>query len=344
MELTLDAIFQSPDFHLFAFENERAIFRAMDRDAYRRSVFLDGRIETANPNAFALPVPLLTSFADRAPVPRSGWIFHVAHCGSTLLARALDLPDRNLVLREPLALRQVGVERANAAATNEAWRAKLRLAAILAGRRYRPDAPAIVKANVPVNFIASELLALDAEAPAIFLYFPLRTYLLAVLRSPGHRQWVVNVTTALEPCLRERVGSLDGLSVPHRAAALWLAQMLLYAEAIARFPEARSLHAGDLFEDPRSALIAAAAHLGTRLSGPEAESIAAGEIFSTYSKDPGRKFDNEERQAQQASIARAIEPEIASACAWVEALEARRALREHLDRPLIASSPLLIDV
>src|SRR4051812_12611575 len=124
MDLTIETVFGSPDHHLFCFDGDQAIFQPMDRAAYRRTIFLDRRIKPAGGDAYAFPVDRLTAHAGRMTVPRTGWIFHVAHCGSTLLARALDLTDRSLVLREPLALRQIGVERANA--VGDAWRSRLR--------------------------------------------------------------------------------------------------------------------------------------------------------------------------------------------------------------------------
>jgi hypothetical protein len=326
MDLTLERLFASPDQHLFAFEGDRAIFRTMDRDAYHRSIFLDRRIAALDDLALEIPVETLTAYRDDQGIaaPRTAWIFHVAHCGSTLLARALDRPDGNLVLREPRPLRQLGLTRGPA---GEAWRARLRLAAALAGRRYRPDAATIVKANVPVNFIASDLLALDPGAPAILLYFPLRAYLLAVLRSPGHRQWVVNVTTQLQP-------ASAGLDVAERAAALWLAQMHIYDDLLARYPGTCSLHADELLGAPRPALAAAAAHFGAEMA--EAE---LGALLATYSKSPGLAFDNEARLSLRAENARALGPELECARRWVDG----RPLPARLDRPLVGASPPLLD-
>src|SRR3954468_2412077 len=89
MALTLDDLFASPDHYLHSFENDAALFVAMDRAAYHRSIFLDGRISPKG-GTMTLPFAMLRGKAPR-PAP-TGWIFHVAHCGSTLLARALDTP------------------------------------------------------------------------------------------------------------------------------------------------------------------------------------------------------------------------------------------------------------
>lgn len=334
MDLTIERLFASPDHYHFAFEGDVAIFRTMDRGAYHRSIFLDRRIAALDDAEVRVPVEALTAFRDShgIAVPRIAWIFHVAHCGSTLLARALDREEGSLVLREPRPLRQLGLTRGPA---GDGWRARLHLAAALAGRRYRPDAPTIVKANVPVNFIAADLLALDPSAPAILLHFPLRAYLLAVLRSPAHRQWVVNVTTQLEPAIAAVAGGLSRLDVAERAAALWLAQMHVYAGLLARYPHTRSLNAEELFGGPRPVVAAAAAHFGAAMGQAELDA----DLFATYSKSPGLAFDNEARLSLRAENARALGPEIERARRWVDG----RPLPASLDRPLVGASPPLLD-
>src|SRR5688500_13065439 len=128
MALTLDDLFASPDHYLHSFEGDLALFMPMDRAAYHRSIFLDGRISPAANQTMKIPVGALI---DPARKPRTtGWIFHVAHCGSTLLARALDRPSGNLVLREPLALRQLAL-------APDAQR--LALTAAMLSKRYRED-------------------------------------------------------------------------------------------------------------------------------------------------------------------------------------------------------------
>lgn len=345
---TIEALVASPDHFLFGFEGEQAIFAPMDREAYHRSIFLDRRISPAGPEMVAVPIaPLVQAEADQAPPSgRNGWIFHIAHCGSTLLARALDRIHDSLVLREPMALRQLGVEaaRSPASARSPTWNSRLQLAVHLSGRRYRPEAPVVVKANVPVNFIAADILALAPEAPAIFLHFPLRAYLLAILRSADHRQWLSNVTGQIEPALAGLVGDLDGAGIPERAAALWMAQMRLYADALERFPGGKSLNADALFDAPGPAVAAAAAHFGIEIGEADVEAIVNGPLFSTYSKAPGEAFDNRRRLEMRAETARLLGPEIDSARRWVESRLELWPMPPALDRPLIgAGAPLLDD-
>src|SRR6195952_4039866 len=298
MSLTIDDLLASPDHYLHSFEGDAALFVPMDRASYHRSIFLDRRISVARDGSMQLPFSGLAGKAGR-PAP-TGWIFHVAHCGSTLLARALDQPSTNLVLREPLALRQLAL-------APDAERLAVTLKML--SKRYRSDAQTVVKANVPVNFLLPDLVAADPDARAIFLHLGLRDYLLAILRNDQHRAWVRNVTGQLKAYL----GDLSGLPDADCAAALWLAQMRAFAAAIAALPNARSLDAEDFFGAPREFVALAAGHLEVPMTGAEVETLVDGPLFSTYSKNPELPFDNAARMARRAEQEQAIAPEIEQA-------------------------------
>jgi hypothetical protein len=304
MSLTLDDLFESPDHYLQSFEGDAAIFVPMDRPAYHRSIFLDHRISPAANRSMRLPLSALSGEA--RPPAKTGWIFHVAHCGSTLLARALDDPGLNLVLREPLALRQLAFDRDPK---------RLPLTAAMLSKRYREDLPTIVKANVPVNFLLPELVALDRQAPAIFLYSSLRDYLLAILRSENHRGWLHRVTAQLAAYL----GDLSNLSDAERCAALWLAQMRAFGQAISLMPNARALDAEAFFAAPGQTLHAAAALLAVPMSESAIDATVAGPLFATYSKNPEMPFDNEARLARRAELEEPLAPELAEGQRWIEA-------------------------
>jgi hypothetical protein len=317
--LTFDDLFASPDHYLQSFDGEKAVFVPMDRAAYHRSIFLDHRISPAVEQSMALPISELA--ARGSPAQPTSWIFHMAHCGSTLLARALDDPNASLVLREPLTLRQTAIH---------GLPARLPLVLAMLGKRYRADAPTLVKANVPVNFLLPHLAAADGEARAVLLYLPLRAYLLAILRNENHRGWVRNVTTQLAPY----VGDWSALGDAERAAALWLAQVEAFTATLAAMPNARALNAEFLFNDPVPVLKNAAAHLGIPIAPNAFEAIVAGPLFSTYSKNPSVAFDNAARLARAAEIAAAIAPELAIAEDWV----ARHAKHASPDAALVAAA------
>ena len=303
MALTVDELFASPDHYLHSFEGQAAVFVSMNRAAYHRSIFLDARISSAIETSTKWPVIALV---DRTPPPAPmGWIFHVAHCGSTLLARAIDHQATNLILREPFALRQLAL-------APDAQRLATLMAML--SKRYREDLPTIVKANVPVNFMLADLAAFNPQARAIILYLDLADYLIAVLRSEPNREWVRRITTLLSVHL----GDLSGLSEAERAASLWLAQMQGFAAALGRMPNARTLDGDTFLADPRRWLRRAADHLGVPMTEDNLESVVGGPLFAAYSKNPRVPFNNAMRLARRSEFARKLAPELERAQHWIE--------------------------
>jgi hypothetical protein len=326
----LPTLFDGPGWYPFAFEAEALVMLPMDRAAYARSIFLDDRIIPAAETPVALPLAALPT----PPSPRpAGWIFHVAHCGSTLLARALDRPAGGLVLREPLALRQLGFD---AAAGTADWPEKLAIVRALLSRRAQKSAsPTIIKANVPANFGPAGAISADPAERAIFLYFPLESYLLAILRSPNHRAWVRAITDSLAPAIVAAIGAPLPDADAQRAAALWLAQMRLFNAALAAAPHSRSLDAEALFTAPAPVLAAAATLFGQPIPAAEIDSIVNGPLFATYAKNPAFAFDNAARVARRNEAATALAPELAAARQWVAPRLAENPLPRRLPQPLV---------
>lgn len=303
MPPTLQTLFTSPDQYLHSFDGADAIFVPMDRAAFHRSIFLDDRIAPASEAAMRVPLDALTRAADDPPAG-NGWIFHIAHCGSTLLARALDELSDRLVLREPLALRQ-------AALTRDA--ATLRLVLRMLGKRYAGSGAPVVKANVPVNFVIPDIAASMPGAPAIFLYYGLEDYLPAILRSDNHRAWLRRVTDELARVL----GDLSALSDAERAAALWMAQLRLFQSGLSAMPQARALDAERFFSKPAEVLRAAAKLFSIDCSPARIAAVADGPLFRTYAKNPAVAFDNLDRIERREAACKMLEAELAAAQAWL---------------------------
>lgn len=306
MAPTLDDLFASPDYFLHSFDADAAVFLAMDRAAYHRSIFLDGRISPADIRPMRFPVRALVETIP-APPP-TGWIFHVAHCGSTLLARALDRVPTNLVLREPSGLRQLALA---------PDRQRLALMTAMLAKRYRPDLPTIVKASVPVNFLLADLMEFIADAPMIFLYLSLSDFVVATLRNERHRLWLRRVTGQLSAYL----GDCSRMSDAERTGALWLAQMHAFSTAISSLANARTLDGEEFLAAPSHFLGLASAHLGVPMTAHEVEARVSGPLFATYSKIPDMPFTNETRLARRAALEPSLAPELEQAHRWVKKQE-----------------------
>lgn len=332
----------NPDFYLFGFENEHAVFVRMNRDCYAQSIFFDGRIVTLDDNAFRVPVAQLSAEISKAksPLPHIGWIFHMAHTGSTLLARALDRPGNTLVIREPTTLRALGVE-VGASANGTKVSERLGVALAMLDRRYSDNETMLVKANVPVNCIIPDILAGSLKPKALLLHFGFEDYLVAILRSPNHRKWVENIHSELRLGEHSRIGELQELEVAQKAATLWLFQIKVYADVLAEYPDVCSLDANFLFNEPTRCLKAASEYFDCPVNEEEARWIASGDLFSTYSKNPNAAFDNAHRKRRVAETRATMAGEISSARRWLESRIAETALPERLANPLCGENSLL---
>lgn len=304
MSTALDQLLATPDGYFHSFEGDEGVIVPMDRAAYVRSIFLDRRISPAGDGGWRVPLVDLMAAAPKA-LPMH-WIFHIAHCGSTLLARALEALTTDLVLREPMALRQLGF------APDPQ---RLQLALGLLSRRYPGQGPVLVKANVPVNFVLGPIVATQPAARAVFLYSSLADYLLAILRSDNHRLWLRNVTGQLAASLDAPLPGSDG----QLAALLWIAQMRRFAAALGSWPESRSLEAEAFFARPTETLHAAAALFGQPVGEGQIEALVAGPLFNTYSKNPAHAFGNADRLARREAVAAEVAAEIADAEGWIAA-------------------------
>lgn len=347
VQITISDLLENPDHYFFGIDGSDALFLQMDRECYARSIFFDDRIVTIHDNPIRVPLASLLAAARQSTAWQAqiGWIFHMAHTGSTLLARALDRPGKNLVIREPASLRALGVEARTShgdPAAGSDWNESLRLALVLLNKRYSADEDVLIKANVPVNAIIADLLAASTQPRALLLHFGLEDYLLAVLRSPNHRSWVDRIFAEMH---LERVPenrAADNMQIAEKAAALWLYQMRQYVAALSANASIVSLDATLLFDEPSLCLKAASEYFGRAMDDDEVQEVISGPLFSTYSKNPSAAFDNRHRKQRVAETRVALGGELAMANRWVEQRVAKLPLPERLARPLCGQNPPLL--
>jgi hypothetical protein len=339
-----EGLFHSPDMYLLEFTEQQALFILMTRESYNRSIFTDRqRIVPASPEGRGIDLDKLLQHPDIDSVQQPlRFVFHLAHGGSTLLARALDLPGRSLVIREPAPLRQLAVERL---ATHpmlfneERWMRRLRLVTGLLGRRYLESEPVLVKANVPVNFMLPELLSLHEDSCGVMLYSGLKQYLASVLKSPDHQRWVVNVIRQLAGGIKQIPAlssvMVDKLSPPEAAACLWLVQMSKYVQALELHSNLRTLVSDAFFEQPGATLQAASDFMGLGFSAPEIQEIVASGLFTLHAKKPGMVYDNAARKDEYRRQLADNQQLISAGMEWVEDYLSQLDLPEILPSPLI---------
>ena len=347
MSITIDRLFDDPSLYFHSFDGDHARFVEMDREHYARSIFFDRRIVCSTDKVYRVPLDLLLEvLTDRAPPPpRLNFIHHVAHCGSTLLARALDRGSASLVIREPFHLRQMAVRirpSVNASSRPDLQRLLLSLSLTMLGKRYVAGTPVVVKGNVPVSMIGEAIDAADPGRAGILLHFPLEDYLAAVLRSPDHSRWVNSVTGELRLGRDYAVDNLEDLSTPQRAAALWLSLVSHYAHILGVNPAMRSLDANQFFDQPAATIGASAELFSIPMTTEDAVAIAGGPLFKTYAKNPEYSYDAAQRVERREEARRDLSQAFTEARSWLESRRDFSPMPIALERPLLGDPvPLL---
>lgn len=273
----------------------------------------------AMPPQVDVPATQLLAQFGKAPL---GLLFHSAFCGSTLLTRALAEPGIAMGLSEPVILNDVvGMRRRGAPPAAVARAADLALR--LLARPFAPGEGVVIKPSNLLNPFAELLLALAPDARALFLYAPLETFLVSVVRKGlPCRLWVRELLTGylgagiVEPLgiTPEDVFRQSDLQV---AATGWLAQHRLFAALARRIgpTRLRTVTSEQLTGDPVRVIGAAAAHYGLVLEPAAIDRIAAGPAFTRHSKS-GAAFTPDQRRDEYAAARAAHADEIAVVHAW----------------------------
>ncbi len=254
-----------------------------------------------------------------------GFLFHSAFCGSTMLVRALDRAGLAMGLSEPLTLNDIVGFRRRGAEPRAVARmadASLRLLA----RPFAPGELVVVKPSNIINPLAELLMAMRPQAKAVFLYAPLETFLISVVRKGLHcRLWAREL---LEGYLREGFVDLGFETADHfrqsdlQVAAIgWLAQHAHFAKLSAKVGAGRiaTLDADRMTDNPAAAIKAVLRHYGLAAEDQIVKDIVNGPAFSRHSKS-GTAFTPDMRKAEYAAARAGYGDEIDMVVAWTQAV------------------------
>ncbi len=290
-------------------------FARIDVDALERSTFMDTRLDAAVAQIEAVPADVLAAMPVPAP---PAWLLHTSFCGSTLLARALHVPARQVALKEPLLLRRLGDARHAGRDLGELCE----LSARLLSRPWTAGGGVLIKATHAALNVAPDLLAATPGSRAVLLTSSLDDFLVSNLKKNADTQ-------AKIPALAERAlqaGTLH-LRLPPQAlqppdllcaAALqWAAQRDLVATLASRFGDdrVRVLDFETLLAAPADVAVACSRWLRLPASADEVAARAA-EASRSNAKAVSVAYGAGQREREaQLVLAHHAEP-IARARGW----------------------------
>ena len=311
--MTAENPLATPDWFPFSLDHERGtlIFVQMTRDTFRQSAFHHEAIIRAGDKTLKAPIDKLAGSKPGVP---SHFILHTAFCGSTLLARYLENLPRCFVLKEPSLLTQLG-----AVPFSDAWPGWFATSLNLLGRAYPSDVATITKLHDVCNWMGGPILDRDTRTRIVFLYNPLRTHLLQILKDRGRRRdvhrHVQSQPMALVPALAE--AARDALTDAQCAAAMWLLNAHLCDILLARADGGRvlTMNGRDMIADPQRAVTSVMEHFGL-VDDEMRVALAAVRPADSHAKDQGAAYDSAARAADLSAAERHHGAEVEAGIVW----------------------------
>lgn len=334
----LDAIVASPRFYpteLKLTDRPPTIsFVEATQDAYRNSSFLDHRMHREpDQKTFVCGARELLDRYRGAPPGDVAFIFHVAFCCSTLLARYLELLPGTFVLKEPFLPTQLAEwNRAPWPSGSDFYsKEAMRLCVHLMARTFKPQDRVIAKLADQCNAIAGALVVASGAPKAVFIGLELRSFLLAGLKTDQRRAWVRRraelAALDVAPSLLDDTDPKT-LDDAQSCAYLWLANGVLLQKLIIEVGRDRVLvvDGESISDNPDHAVRQTAGWLGLSPSDPDLRIAIGNETASRYSKDPSQEFSREHRQADLAAIYAKFGHEVESGLRWAAEIAPRLGL------------------
>lgn len=324
----------SPDIFLHNFDvaGDRALLIRLPAEQRRKASFLDDRILASGVEGGWAAWSEAGPTAMRAPASKAHFIFHIGHCGSTLLSRLIEEASGVRSLREPACLRTLAAIDADAKDGLALWsnaefekRLALYLNVASAG------AQTIIKATSWCGDLVNR-----TGGAALFCYSKPDAYIAAMLGGANNPiDLKLNAPIRLRRLRRlcaAPVADISGLSPGELAAMSWAAETATIAAA--RDPS--RIHAIDFdrfLSSPEEPLAKALAHVSLPATPERIRAALTGPTMRTYSKDASFDYSPEDRRALIAEYSAAHGAEIARGRQWLErAGKAHCSVAAALDR------------
>jgi hypothetical protein len=323
---------------------QQVLFLSVTPDFYANAPFLDQRAvpqqqRSLIPSNWAAIQDVMQAVAAQPAPAKLGMVFHVGHCGSTLLSRALALNTGLFSLREPLPLRDLcsfWLERQEpwSEISEEGLDHRIDMMRALWARTPSTGQLAVVKATSFCCPLAEPWLARFQSDQAVLLAVAPETYLASMVSVPAYiadlkataKQRMLNLKNLTDLALP----ALYSLSAGELAALAYLSDLMAMHSA-ARSAGGRVMRQDfdDFLSAPDRALGALNAFFNAPLPTGHIKSLLQNPLFSRYSKASDYPFSTSERLARLREARSGHSAEISKGRAWLDAFAAREPRAEQ---------------
>ena len=313
--------------HTIDLVNDRLLLVELPEAEVAAASFLDQRV--LRPNSKAAWVPW-RAVADsmgnaEAAVPVSH-VFHVGHCGSTLLSRLLGFAGGTRSLREPLPLRTLAQDLADAGEGRSflGREARLERLQVLTKMWSRGAAHTVIKATSICTGLIAPLQVLAPESRCVFMFNRLETHIATLLAGRNALTDLRGFAQLRLQRLRQKTGldiELHQLSAEQLAVLSWLSETTCVVDSDGSVvPRVALLEFESMLANPAITLATVTSHLGLPWTAEMVEQAVQSPVLQTYSKAPEHKYDAQTRAAILADARSGFATEIKAGLGWAEHL------------------------
>ncbi len=304
--------------------HNRAAVVAFTADQIRNAAFLDQRALTPQTQGALFPWADVADVAARIEENAPAMIFHIGHCGSTLISKLIEAAGGPRGLREPLPLRTFAMMEANLSEGLSLWpRDDLNARLKLFLKTCAKDKNSAVKATSICNNLIGPALESSVEK-VLFVYMPAETYLAAML---GGENAALDIYGSVELRMRrlralcgDTIDDLAHLSLGETAALCWACETATTAAAMSSDNGDRILPANfdSFLETPAQHLPTFLHHFDVSANDAVVENALNGPLMTQYSKAPEHQFSPSFRKDLLAQYRRERADEIKKGMDWLE--------------------------
>ncbi|HSN70517.1 MAG TPA: hypothetical protein VLT59_03370 [Steroidobacteraceae bacterium] len=293
--------------------------------AFAEASFLDRRlIGRETPAGWFSWEQLAARMTNRPAESAAHYIFHVGHCGSTLVSRLLG-DVGVLPLREPLPLRTLAEIQSELGAPECRWNETTftQRLSLLASLFDRGEGARAVKATSFCNDLAAPLLDAAPERRATIVYSPLRAYLANVLVGPNSRLDLLSAAPMrirrLAARIGEPAGRLSQMSQGVLSAMSWATETSALAAVVDGYGgRVLRIDFDQWLADVMAGLRSLADHVVAGVPDDRIAAAISGPSLRQYSKAPEHAYDADLRRRVLEDGERQFGDEIRAGIAWCE--------------------------
>lgn len=289
--------------------------------------FLDQRIFKPTTRAAWVPWQMVADVIRNSPGGKpASFIFHVGHCGSTLLSRLLEFARGTRSLREPLPLRTLAQDLADAGdgrsfLTRQARREHL---GILSKMWCRGTDHSVIKATSICTDLLVEINALEPASKFAFIYNVPETHIATLLAGQNALTDLRGFAQLRLQRLQQLTGldiQLNQLSSGQLAALSWLSETSSATRSLEKNAgQITLLEFEKLLASPAATLTHLFNHFEIPADSDIVEKAVNSTVLQTYSKAPEHKYNAQTRADILADSRARFRREISDALAWIDKL------------------------